>query len=182
VPIADYGAFRERLARQLMEFRDSTGEPVVGRVWTREEAFSGPFMHLAPDLTLELRDGGLVSILPAPQVLRRRPEVAGAHRPLGVFLARGPGIRKGERLAEISILDVAPILLYSLGLAVPGDLPGRVQEEIFEPATLDRRPVQFSSPAPPVTARSGGEVTGPVLGQEEEAVLTERLRELGYIE
>ena len=37
----------------------------------------------------------------------------------GVFLAPGPGIRAGAELDELSILDVAPTLLYSLDVPIP---------------------------------------------------------------
>ena len=52
-------------------------------------------MERAPDLTLSIRDGGFVSILKSDVVLKPRPEVVGTHRPEGIFMAKGPGIRRG---------------------------------------------------------------------------------------
>ncbi|HXH28099.1 MAG TPA: alkaline phosphatase family protein, partial [Candidatus Polarisedimenticolia bacterium] len=64
---AEYAAFRDRLADALRSFRDeATGEPIVTEVRTREQIYPGAQMSLAPDLTVTLRDGGLVSILNAP--------------------------------------------------------------------------------------------------------------------
>ena len=140
---SQYESFREQLMADLMELTvPGTGEPVVSEIWTREEAFSGPQMSLAPDLTLGLRDGGLVSILPSQESITSRPEIAGAHRPEGVFMARGPGIRKGWTSSELSILDVMPSMLYCLDLPVPDDLEGHVPEEIFEPEVIRTRPVK----------------------------------------
>ena len=79
-------------------------------------------MDRAPDLTLRLSDHGFVSVLNAVQPVLHRREVVGTHRPEGVFIAGGPGVRSGELLPPMSILDVAPTLLYSLDLPVPGDL------------------------------------------------------------
>ena len=181
---SQYESFREQLMADLMELTvPGTGEPVVSEIWTREQAFSGPQMSLAPDLTLGLRDGGLVSILPSQESITSRPEIAGAHRPEGVFMARGPGIRKGWTSSELSILDVMPSMLYCLDLPVPDDLEGRVPEEIFEPEVIRTRPVKTGGglepaelPAPPPSGQTLE------LGPEEEAVLVDRLRELGYIE
>src|SRR5262249_9001971 len=61
VPAGEYVAFRRWLSGQLLALRDpETDERVVDRVWVREELFDGAEMELAPDLTLELTDGGLV--------------------------------------------------------------------------------------------------------------------------
>src|SRR5574341_1014690 len=157
----DYEAFREELIQALSGWVDpATGKPVVARIWKREEAFAGPAMLFAPDLTLALRDGGLVSILPSDRPLTPRPAPAGTHRPLGVFVIGGPGVRQGATLHELSILDVAPTLLYSLGLPIPEDLEGHVPLEIFEPALRARRPVQIaprSSANPPQTPAPNAE-------------------------
>ena len=180
----EYPAFRERLMDDLRGFRDpESGEPVVTGIWTREEAFAGPEGSLAPDLTLALRDGGLVSILPSEQPLVRRPMIAGAHRPVGIFAARGPGIRKGAQADELSILDVAPTVLYSLGVPIPEQIQGRVPEEIYEPAALQLQPVERAStvPAGNEVGHASNGVT-PTISPEDEQVVLERLRELGYIE
>ena len=156
---------------------------MISSIRTREEAFPGPYASVAPDLTLALRDGGLVSILPAQNLLEPRPQVAGAHRPLGVFMARGPAIRKGVEIPELSILDIAPSLLYSLGLPVPEDLEGRAPEEVFEPEAIRRRPVEMIEPIPTEkTKRPQKSSQTPGMGPEEEQELADRLRQLGYIE
>src|SRR5262249_28068289 len=121
----EYAEFRDKLMASLLAFRDpSDGRPVVTRVRTREEAYPGAEMHLAPDRLLTLRDAGFGSILNADPPLKRRAEVVGTHRPAGVFVANGPGIRAGISVPPLSILDIAPILLHSLGLPIPEDLEG----------------------------------------------------------
>jgi predicted AlkP superfamily phosphohydrolase/phosphomutase len=185
VPAAEYQRFRERLSRELLEFRDpASGEQVVSQVWTREEAFDGPCGAVAPDLTLVMRDGGLVSILPAGQPLAKRAAVAGAHRPIGVLAVSGPGILRGVEVGERSILDVAPLILHSIGLPVPEEMQGSVPEEIFEAGVLERRPVRRTASVATATkaADDGVPKESRQLDPEAEQVLLERLRELGYIE
>ncbi len=180
IPAERYQSFRRELMEALLRFTDpATGEPVVKRIWTQEEAFTGTHMAAAPDLTLILRDGGLVSILPSDVLLKPRPEPAGAHRPNGVFVAAGKGIEHGLRMPPLSILDVAPLLLYSLDLPVPQDLEGRVPETLFEPQYLRSHPVGFEAPPaePAVTAAQARDVD-----LQLEAQVIGQLRALGYME
>jgi hypothetical protein len=160
----------------------TTGKQVVTRIWTREEAFEGPYMHLAPDLTLRLRDGGMVSILASDMSVKPRREPSGTHRPEGIIISRGPGIRQGTTLNQISILDVAPLLLYSLGLPVPEDMEGRVPTEVFEPSLLKLRPVLIGECSKSVTPPAGKKTAELIYDAEAEAEVAARLRDLGYIE
>ena len=177
----EYERVRSILMDQLREFTDpATGGRVVTQIRTREEAFSGTQMDMAPDLTLSLRDGGFVSILKSDVTLKPRPEVMGTHRPEGIFMAKGPGICRGRSLPALSIADVAPTLLYTLGLPVPSDLEGCVAEQIFEPVALRKRPARVGEPT------QVPEAFPQRLDQKEEkegeAQVLERLKQLGYVE
>jgi predicted AlkP superfamily phosphohydrolase/phosphomutase len=61
----------------------------------------------------------------------------------GVLLLAGGGIRPGTRPARASVLDVAPTLLYLLGLPVARDMEGRVLTEILDPGFAEGNPVTF---------------------------------------
>ena len=63
--------------------------------------------------------------------------------PNGVLLVVGEGIRPGATPARASVLDVAPTLLYLLGVPVARDMEGRVLTEILEPAFARQNPVTF---------------------------------------
>jgi len=180
VPRERYESFRRELMEELLQFKDeSTGRPVVDRIWVREAAFAGTRSAAAPDLTLSLRDGGLVSILPSGVLVKPRVETTGAHRPNGVFVASGKGMRRGVSLDPTSILDVAPLLLYTLGLPIPEDLEGRVPEELFEQPFLRSHPITFeapnslSVPEEPELSEIDPRMEAEVMGQ---------LRALGYME
>jgi predicted AlkP superfamily phosphohydrolase/phosphomutase len=161
--------------------RPSDGQTLVEEVWTREQAFSGPFEQLGPDLSLVLADGGTISILPSETVVARRPQPRGHHRWEGIFLAAGPGIRAGASVEELSIVDVAPLLLHQIGLPAPEDMSGSVPEAIFEAGELERRPVR-RVPAGPAATLVSSPAAGVELEPEEQAALMERLRALGYVE
>jgi len=178
---SEYEELRARLVLELREVRDESGSPVVSAVFTRDEIFSGPCRDLAPDVTLVLRDGGLVSILDSESVYRSRSEPIGAHRPEGVFLARGPGFRKGVRIEELSILDVAPTMLHCLGLPIPEDFEGAVPGEAMAPGFRERRRA-----APGVVAEgspiAAEPASRPMLSRDDQKRLAAHLRALGYLE
>jgi len=171
--------FCERLIDALRAVRDpETGEPVVARVWKGDEIFSGPRRDVAPDLTLELTDGGLVSILAAATAVERRPDPTGTHRPEGIFIAAGPGIRRGARVEMLSILDVAPLLLYGLDLPIPVAFEGRLPDNCFMAGWLDARPPRHEVE----TERQRARDAAPPLDPRAEAEIMRRLQALGYVE
>ena len=183
---AERASLRRRIIDGLLSVvNPQTGERVVRKVMTREEAFPGPHSGLAADLTLVLRDYGFVSVTRSDAILKTRKDVAGVHNPRGIFLAAGPGIRRGAAVGDLSILDVTPALMNSLGLPVPEEFEGRLPVEIFEDAHA-LRPAPMAAvlsrarhPAEPVAA---GMASEPSMDAEGEATVMERLRALGYIE
>jgi arylsulfatase A-like enzyme len=55
------------------------------------------------------------------------------HRPFGVLVMAGPGIRdQGERIAGASLLDITPTALVLLGLEAGRDMDGRVLVSAFD--------------------------------------------------
>jgi predicted AlkP superfamily phosphohydrolase/phosphomutase len=181
VPLDEYDAFRQQLIAALLAYTDpSTGELVVKRVLTREEAFPGDYMHEAPDLTLVLQDHGFIGLLNAEKPCEKRPQVLGTHRPEGIFIAGGLGIQRGLALPNcLSILDVTPALLYSLGLPIPQNLEGEFVRDIFEATLLNATPPRIGEPTlRPVPHRDPRHQ----LTAEEEAVIYARLKNLGYLE
>lgn len=178
---AEYDSYCVRLIDDLRGVADPvTGERVVQNVWRREQIFAGPSMALAPDLTLELTDGGLVSILSGPAPVVPRDEPRGTHRPEGVFVARGRGLRQGVAVDPLSILDVAPLVLYSLGLPLSAEFEGHLPEGAYKPGVLDARPVKVAGEASPQRVRPSAAAAA--LDPEAEAEIMRRLQALGYVE
>lgn len=177
VPPARYEAYRNRLIDGLTRITDARGERVVRAALRREEAFPGACTDRAPDLTLVLRDGGTLSVLDSPEIVRRRTEVAGTHRPDGIFLAAGPGFRPGASVDALDILDVAPVVLHALGLPIPRDFEGRVPEEVLDPRREWRPAIGAATREPAAFPAAATED----LGADEEAIIMQRLKALGYV-
>lgn len=188
VPEDEYDAVREDLIEKLLDIRGPDGGRVVTEVKKRDQWFAGPWMHRFPDLTLSLRDHGFVSVLNSSEAVRPRTAPFGTHHPLGVLLGLGPGIRAGAQTEEMNILDVAPLLLHSLGLTIPAEYEGSFPEGLYEPEYLAsdwphvsaRATEPATEDAPAESDASDGEEVE--MDAEDEAILLERLKSLGYIE
>jgi hypothetical protein len=63
--------------------------------------------------------------------------------PDGILLLAGTGIRPSCLIADARIVDVAPTLLYALGLPIADDLDGRVLTDAFTEDFLARQPLSF---------------------------------------
>lgn len=177
----EYHNIREELIEKLGELRDpETGKSVFEKVYRREELYSGDYAGEAPDIVLRPRefsyavsrrfgrDEGVVC------EERERPRGSGTHRLEGMLFIKGRGVRRGVRV-NAGIADVAPTILYVMGLGVPGDFDGRVLEGAFDDGFLGENPLRRGSPA-------GGGRRRQVLEGEDYEELAERLKELGYIE
>ena len=172
------------LARGLAQLtHPDNGHRVVSEVWTREEAFAGPYEALAPDVSMILDGGAAISILRSDTLLQRREVPLGSHRWEGMFVASGPSIKSGATFDELSIVDVAPLLLYVLGLPIPEDMTGAVPEAIFDPDRLRAQPpVRSAGPQPVPRPWSNGVPPEAAPDSDDDALVLSRLRALGYVE
>jgi predicted AlkP superfamily phosphohydrolase/phosphomutase/tetratricopeptide (TPR) repeat protein len=71
-----------------------------------------------------------------------RPVSLRHHRRDGVFCAAGPNVREDELVFGAQLIDVAPTILASMGLAVPADVDGEVIAGMFK---VDPCPEQIDS-------------------------------------
>jgi len=73
------------------------------------------------------------------------PLLSGTHlgAPDGFILAVGDGIKPGVVLRDASVLDLAPTMLYLMGLPVARDMEGRVLTEMLEESFARSHPVTY---------------------------------------
>ncbi len=145
-PGAEYERVVAELHERLLAFRDPrTGALVVDAVHRREEIYHGPHAEGGPDLLIEtsrtvcMVEGlGRRPLMPAG---RGPEERTGNHARDGILVLHGPDVRRGEVLPLAAIEDVAPTVLYLLGLPVDADMDGRVLTEALRPERLAAEPV-----------------------------------------
>jgi tetratricopeptide (TPR) repeat protein len=99
-----------------------------------------------------------------------------SHRPEGIVVAWGNGVRGGTTLAEASVYDVFPTIARLAGLPIAENLPGRAIEAAFGEERL-AGPVR----AIPDYERSGARALGDAGETPQEDETLAKLRALGYI-
>ncbi len=158
-----------------------SGEPLVEKVLEREDLYDGPQAHLAPDLTVVLRDWRYRTIglhdFTTNKLISPSFGPTGDHRMEGVLIASGPAVLPGATLAEANLLDIAPTILHLLGVPVPGDMDGRVLAELFDPAVVPP-PDRAEEPA---ATPDAGDPVAVAYTEEEDAAIQQRLADLGYL-
>lgn len=176
---AEYEGFRDRLIADLMALKDpETGEAVIKDVLKREDAFPGPAMDQAPDLTLVLADHGFVSVRNLAPAVVTRPVPMGTHHPDGIFVMAGPGVRRAHG-AVLSIVDTAAVVAHSLGLEIPADFEGKVPASLYTQDWLDSHPLRVGGQT---QAQSPEKGAGEDADDEQREELLAQLRLLGYLE
>ncbi len=180
-PGAEYEQVCNRIETAFQELRDpSTGQPVVKRVWRKEELYKEQGTGLVsdlPDLYIEwVNDqytdiGGVgYSRGTISEPIRGR---SGGHTMRGLFLACGPGIQQGHLIEGARLVDVAPTILHILGVPMPRAMDGRVLTDIFQ--DMADQAIQYQN-LPPQE-----ESSRLVFTDQEQAVIEQRLRDLGYL-
>jgi predicted AlkP superfamily phosphohydrolase/phosphomutase len=152
------------------------GEPIFDTVLGADEAFDGPFADRGPDIVLPVRWGAFRGPVAGHPYLSDRHRNSGEHDRYGVFVAHGQDIRRGVELSGARLVDIAPTVLYSLGEAPTVEMDGHALVDVFEPSS--RLTHRLESEGSSAKEKPDGEG----LTSDEEALLEERLRGLGYIE
>lgn len=188
----EYESLLAYITQKLGELKDPrNGEPIINRVYRRDELFHGPFAKEAPDLILDWWSANAFSAKPSfpeendqpvVKILARGPvkgpEWGGTHRKAGIFIVKGKALNRGTKIEGARLIDVAPTLLYLLGQKVPDDMDGRVLTEAFSPQFLEQHATQYGAAAGDASA----DKENASYSEQEAAQIEARLKALGYID
>lgn len=100
------------------------------------------------------------------------------HRGFGIFVMKGPGIKKTDRIYGASLLDVTPTILAHCDLAVGEDMDGRALTDAFE----HPQPVRTIKTWDEVEGEDGRHPADKHIDPLEAKESLEQLIALGYIE
>jgi len=115
-------------------------------------------------------EGRRLEVEPAISV----PGITGGHAPDGTVIVYGPGVHSGAKIAQARIEDIAPTLLRLLSQPVPDYMDGAALNECF----TEPLPVSTDN-ATQVGADNRRQ--GPAYSPDEEEIIRDRLRNLGYL-
>jgi hypothetical protein len=171
----EYQQVRDALINELCSnWRDpQTGELVVERALKKEEAYSGPYLFKAPDLVVVYRPGYVASPKAAALEfdgvsISGNESILRGSAPTARLIGIGPHLAKGFA-GQAALVDVMPSVMYLLEQPVPMDVDGDVLSSMFTSAYLKEIPVHRID--------SDEEL----LSDEEEGMIVDRLRDLGYL-
>jgi predicted AlkP superfamily phosphohydrolase/phosphomutase len=140
---------RPRTFRDVPEEERRRFSQVLDRYYTFIDAEIGGVLDtMAPgDLLVVVSGFGMQPLGPVKQTIGRLlgdPDFSGTHEraPDGFLLAYGAAAEPGRR-ERGSIVDVAPTLLYFLGLPVARDMDGFARADLFTRAFKAERPIVF---------------------------------------
>jgi predicted AlkP superfamily phosphohydrolase/phosphomutase len=178
---ADLRTYLDALKSRLMQIpHPVTNEPLVEKIYEREDLYQGPHADLAPDLTVVLKDWRYRTIglhdFTTHTVIGPAFGPTGDHRPEGILIVHGKAFKQGAKPLNASLLDLAPTVLQLLGVPVPNDMDGRVLTELFDPAVVSTT-VTYEDASDPQNAQA---ITVGYDEDDEEAV-QKRLADLGYL-
>jgi predicted AlkP superfamily phosphohydrolase/phosphomutase len=124
-----YQRVREEIIARLHEWRDpQNGLNIVNATYRREEVYHGPYLELAPDITIEWNPKAAP---PFDALAGNRSRFDADHQPEGILLVSGPHIQAGREIHGARMIDLAPTLLHLLDVSAPDEMNGRVLTELF---------------------------------------------------
>ena len=179
-PGVEYEEVLKDLIDRLSNLHDPrTGEAIPVRIYRREEIYQGRHAEEGPDLVFlpeDMRYNGFgLYQFSSRSWLEPTFDRSGGHRMDGILMLAGPGIRHGHQLEGAKLIDLAPTVLAAMNVPVPDDMDGRVLVDAFDNDYFTGHPIRYA-------AGRLEELRNPIhLSQEQEEVIKERLRGLGYI-
>ncbi len=171
----EYQQVRDVLIKELSNnWRDpQNGNPIVEQVLKKEEAYSGAYLFNAPDLVVVYRPG----YAPSPKAVALEFDgvsVSGsesntpASAPSARLIGFGPHLAHGLT-EKAALVDVMPSIMYLLKQPIIMDVDGNVISSMFTPAYLQQTPIHRI------------DSDDDLLSDEEEGMIVDRLRDLGYL-
>jgi predicted AlkP superfamily phosphohydrolase/phosphomutase len=192
----ELNGLRNRVEEILKSLVDpATGKPVISECQRPHEIYHGPHTMKAPDLLPSWwKDGFLLeqseTNSSAPPNVERSTspiqggvEFAASHRLDGVLMMTGGPILKDYEFPGARIIDVAPTVLYLMGIPIPTDMDGHVLADAISDDFLAANPPKMEDVDDDVVEVESAEFaeSRQAFSEEESEMIAKRLQALGYI-
>jgi predicted AlkP superfamily phosphohydrolase/phosphomutase len=177
----EYERVRDQIIALAKNFRDPhDGRAIIDRVLKREDIWTGAHLDEGPDLVMLPKEPtdiffGLADF-GSNQLMDRVYRYSGMHRNDGLLFMRGPMIKKGYTFSGAAIQDMAPTILYAMGMPIAREMDGQPLTEAFKYEFTAEHPVSYDDGA---SAAQTPQIED--YNEEEAKQVEERLKELGYL-
>jgi len=178
----EYNSIRNELKDKLLVLKDEeTGKNFIKAACFPEEIYHGPYVKDVSDIILCPEAGYLITdslISLSGRDLVKVTNSDGDHHPDGIFIALDKRrINNGIRVNSIDMIDIAPTILYLLGVPIPSEMDGKIVSQIFKDSFLESNsPVYYDSF--PEEKKLTEER---VYTEEDEKYILDSLKNLGYL-
>ena len=179
-PEKEYKNIRNEIAYKLSNLKDFENQKKIeSQVFFKENLYKGKYIDDAPDIIFYTQESGYLagSILGfgSNKVILNNLISSGHHRIDGIFMARGKNIISGKKIEAANLVDLAPTILYLLGLKIPKDMDGKLLKSIFTHSFLKKNKPRYIDDAMVMKDEHRS------LTKEEETEIIKKLKELRYI-
>jgi predicted AlkP superfamily phosphohydrolase/phosphomutase len=175
VPGQETQKLLETIKLELLDLKfPNNGKPVFFRIEEGRNVYKGPFADRGPDLVTFMEVGNPHFSHRVKSCFGESRGTRGGHKKEGIFIGWGAGIRRGCRLRDASIMDIAPTVLYALGIPLTPEFDGAVLD-LYEEG-LDGEKLSQRQGSSMVKDDSQTEYT-----PEQEEEIKNRLKGLGYL-
>lgn len=168
IPRSEYDQIRDEVIHVLSRLETPNGDPAFDFVAKREEIYDGPFTEQACDIVFSPKDmNHTVSEVVMDQ--KFTPITVFDHKRHGVFVGAGPKFDvTGSSPSELSLVDVAPMVMALLGCDTPHRMTGSIPKDLLTVSVTERDypDVLFGQSAP---------------GAISDERVEEQLEDLGYL-
>jgi predicted AlkP superfamily phosphohydrolase/phosphomutase len=178
-PGADHERVLDEISERLFFLKDrQLGTPLVDRILRNKEMYWGPRASQGPDLFLVVKDyayclrGDYLFI--TNRVFEDLWLISGSHRPNGILLGKGVGLKQGHRITGASIMDIGPTILGLMEGLIPEDMDGKFLLDLLTEERRKGISIQYISSETDASTETS-------LSEEEEKLLRKQLKGLGYL-
>ena len=175
----DVPEVKQEIMEKLRELENPfTGKKITSQVYEGDKYYHGDKAHLAPDIIflpddMEIIGKGAYEFLTHKTVNKSRFQT-GHHRMEGMFFAKGPHVRSNNGV-NAGIIDLAPTILYDLGLPVLDSMDGEVIATAFKDEyKMEQKLEMVSKDDLNLDLKKDG-------NDDDDEEMRERLKGLGYV-
>jgi len=173
-PGEEFESVRNRIKDQLLNLTDPENNR---KVIFQDEIFDGRYSSDAPDIVIEPSEYFYLGREKGKN-LAELEWTSGDHNRDGVLIAYGKDILEDKKISGQEIIDIAPTVLYALGLPIPDDMDGKVLKDLFKKEFLKKNKI-ISEKGKEKHPLESDHAT---LGETEQQELEDKLKGLGYLD
>lgn len=125
-----YERIRSELIGKIQKIEDPADRSIATDVFRGENVYSGQYLNEVPDIVIEQRRGVHIAGGVGQNEIFSTPNAGGwkaENKRQGLFIASGPDFSESGS-GELSILDLAPMLLHIHGCRIPKGMDGTVPQ------------------------------------------------------